>query len=124
VKLLLDTNVLLWWLEGGKRLTKRARQAITDAEEVCVSPASAWELGIKSALGKLKTPDDLEFQVRANRFHELPVTMAHAVAAGRLPRHHNDPCDRMLVAQAVIESLTLLTSDEQLKHYDVKVMLA
>lgn len=124
MRLLLDTNVLLWWLESSERLSKRARQAIAEAEEVCVSPASAWELGIKSALGKLKTPDDLAIQIQANQFRELPVTIAHAIAAGGLPRHHNDPFDRMLVAQAALESLTLLTSDAHLKLYGGMVMLA
>jgi PIN domain nuclease of toxin-antitoxin system len=124
LKLLLDTHVLLWWLEGSVRLSRQARQTIAGSEEVWVSAASAWELGIKSALGKLRTPDDLEFQVKASRFRELPVTLAHAVAAGKLPRHHNDPFDRMLVAQAALESLTLLTVDRQLQAYGIRVILA
>jgi len=124
MKLLLDTHVLLWWLEGSVRLSRQARQTIAGSEEVWVSAASAWELGIKSALGKLRTPDDLEFQVKASRFRELPVTLAHAVAAGKLPRHHNDPFDRMLVAQAALESLTLLTVDRQLQAYGIRVILA
>jgi PIN domain nuclease of toxin-antitoxin system len=124
LKLLLDTHVLLWWLEGSARLSRRARQTIADSEEVWVSAASAWELGIKSALGKLRTPDDLEFQVQASRFRELPVTLAHAIAAGKLPRHHNDPFDRMLVAQAALESLTLLTVDRQLQAYGIRMILA
>jgi PIN domain nuclease of toxin-antitoxin system len=124
LKLLLDTHVLLWWLEGSVRLSRQARRTIAGSEEVWVSAASAWELGIKSALGKLRTPDDLEFQVKASRFRELPVTLAHAVAAGKLPRHHNDPLDRMLVAQAALESLTLLTVDRQLQAYGIRVILA
>jgi PIN domain nuclease of toxin-antitoxin system len=124
LKLLLDTHVLLWWLEGSVRLSRQARRTIAGSEEVWVSAASAWELGIKSALGKLRTPDDLEFQVKASRFRELPVTLAHAVAAGKLPRHHNDPFDRMLVAQAALESLTLLTVDRQLQAYGIRVILA
>jgi PIN domain nuclease of toxin-antitoxin system len=94
-----------------------------EAEVVYVSAISAWELTIKAAIGKLKTPDDLEAQIHASRFVPLPVTAAHAIAAGKLPRHHSDPFDRMLVAQASLESLTLLTSDVRLRAYDVRIML-
>jgi PIN domain nuclease of toxin-antitoxin system len=122
--LLLDTQVLLWWLAGGERLSKKSRDAISLAEAVFVSAASAWEIGIKVGIGKLGFRGDLERQVAINNFLGLPVTLAHAAAAGKLPRLHDDPFDRMLVAQAGLESLTLLTSDKQLAAYDVKVMLA
>jgi PIN domain nuclease of toxin-antitoxin system len=123
-RLLLDSHVLLWWLGEHARLSTGARKAIAEAEVVHVSAISAWELTIKAALGKLKTPDDLEVQMRANRFIPLPVTVTHAIAAGKLPRHHGDPFDRMLVAQASLESLTLVTSDLRLRAYDVRIMLA
>jgi PIN domain nuclease of toxin-antitoxin system len=94
-----------------------------EAEFVYVSAISAWELSIKAAIGKLKAPDDLESQMRANRFAPLPITVAHAVAAGKLPHHHGDPFDRMLVAQASLESLVLITSDARLTAYNVEIML-
>lgn len=123
-RLLLDTHILLWWLSGHARLSTRARKAITEAEFVYVSAISAWELSIKAAIGKLRAPDDLEAQMNENCFVPLPITVAHAVAAGKLPRHHGDPFDRMLVAQAWLESLTLLTSDTRLTAYQTEIMLA
>jgi PIN domain nuclease of toxin-antitoxin system len=123
-RLLLDTHILLWWLGDHPRLSSSARKVITEAEFVYVSAVSAWELAIKAAIGKLKAPDDLEAQMEANRFLPLPITVGHAIAAGKLPRHHADPFDRMLVAQASVESLTLLTSDEQMTPYNVQIMLA
>jgi PIN domain nuclease of toxin-antitoxin system len=123
-RLLLDSHILLWWLGDHARLSTGARKAITEAEIVYVSAISAWEIAIKAAIGKLKTPDDLEAQVLASRFVPLPVTVAHAIAAGKLPRHHGDPFDRMLIAQASLESLTLLTNDARLKAYDARIMLA
>jgi PIN domain nuclease of toxin-antitoxin system len=123
-RLLLDSHILLWWLGEHRRLSARARKTISEAEFVYVSAISAWELAIKAAIGKLKAPDDLEAQMYASRFVPLPVTVAHAIAAGKLPRHHGDPFDRMLVAQASLESLTLLTSNSRLTAYDVQIMLA
>ena len=123
-RLLLDTHVLLWWLAGSEQLSRRTRDAIAAADAVYVSAASAWELAIKASLGKLRAPDDLEFQLRASRFTELPITVSHALAAAQLARHHSDLFDRMLVAQAAAESLTLLTADSKLKVYDVKILFA
>jgi len=85
---------------------------------VYVSAVSAWELSSKASLGKLRAPDDLEAQLRASQFSQLPVSIAHAIAAGDLPRYHGDPFD-----QAALESLTLLTSDERLRAYDVQIMI-
>jgi PIN domain nuclease of toxin-antitoxin system len=121
---LLDTHILLWWLTESERLTKRARSTIAGAETIFVSAASAWELAIKTSTGKLTTPDDLEEQMRENRFVELPVKVSHALHAAQLPRHHGDPFDRMLVAQAAVESLTLLTVDARLKVYGGSMILA
>jgi PIN domain nuclease of toxin-antitoxin system len=122
MRLLLDTHVLLWWLTKDDRLTTPALRLIADAQ-VYVSAASAWEMAIKSALGKLRTPDDFERQLRQARFQELPVTIAHASIAAQLPMHHKDPFDRMLIAQTLQESLTLLTHDVTLPHYNARVML-
>ena len=124
LNLLLDTHILLWWLAQDARLTKRAQAAITDADKVYVSAASAWEIAIKITLGKLRAPDDLKIQMDASGFLELPISIAHAAAAGKLPPHHTDPFDRLLIAQAELESLTLLTSDRALKAYGDKVLFA
>ena len=120
---LLDTHVLLWWFADSSELSAKARDTIVRAELVYVSAATAWEIAIKRALGKLTAPDDLEGAVRINRFTPLPVTIAHAVLAGALARYHDDPFDRMLVAQAKAESLSLITHDSRLKDYGVRVLL-
>jgi PIN domain nuclease of toxin-antitoxin system len=124
MRLLLDSHILLWWLALAPNLTDRARRAITLAEEVYVSAASVWELAIKAASGRLRMPEDLEGQMRRNGFVPLPITMAHGIAAAQLPLHHRDPFDRVLVAQASLESLTLLTADPRLKLYGIRIMLA
>jgi PIN domain nuclease of toxin-antitoxin system len=123
MRLLLDTHILLWWMDDSERLPDRVRDIIERAETVFVSAVSAWEMAIKSSIGKLRSPDDLHEVLQANRLLELPVTIVHALAAARLPRHHGDPFDRMLVAQAAVESLTLLTSDAILGRYDARVMI-
>lgn len=121
-RLLLDSRVL-WALIGSTKLSGRGRAAIYQASEVYVSAASAWELAIKAAVGKLRSPDDLEQEIQRSGFLALPVTFAHAAAAARLPLLHRDPFDRMLVAQASVESLTLVTADLRLKAYGAPVML-
>lgn len=123
--LLLDTHTLLWWLSDDRTLTRPARQAITNPETtVYVSAASAWEISIKSALDKLSAPDDLEVQVNEGGLTELPVTVADALVAGALPRHHNDPFDRMLVAQALRRGLTIVTRDPAIGRYGVATLVA
>jgi PIN domain nuclease of toxin-antitoxin system len=123
--LLLDTHVLLWALTDDDRLSAPARSAITDGtNQVFVSAVCAWEIIIKKALGKLRAPDDLPVQLAAKRITELPVTIVHALAIGGLPRHHADPFDRMLIAQAQVEELVLVTRDEQILRYDVAVLVA
>ena len=96
---------------------------ITSSPVVYVSAATAWEIEIKRALGKLKAPDNLEQELSANHFAPLPITIAHAIAAARLSRHHDDPFDRMLIAQANTESLILLTGDERLRAYASEIRL-
>lgn len=124
MRLLLDTNALLWWLADAG-LTAQAREAIADpANLVAVSAVSAWEISIKKALGKLAAPDDLEHQVQAGGFTPLPITSAHGVAAGQLARHHDDPFDRMLIAQAVAEGLTIVTRDKRFGEYRVGLLPA
>jgi PIN domain nuclease of toxin-antitoxin system len=122
LNLLLDTHILLWWLGASERLSSKAREAIAVSERVYVSAASIWEISIKTASGNLRVSGDLLQHLKSNGFLQLPISAPHAVAAGRLPRLHGDPFDRMLVAQASLEPLTLLTSDERLLAYNAPIM--
>ena len=125
MRLLLDTHVLLWWLADDPSLTREAEGAIANsASVVFVSAATAWEIAIKQALGKLDAPNDLERQIEVNRFEALSITIGHAYSAGTLPRHHDDPFDRMLVAQALDEGLTIVTRDPRLVPYGVSTLAA
>ena len=118
--LLLDTHVLLWWLADDPRLTPTMREAIADpATSVMVSAASAWEAAIKAAVGKLRVPDGLREELVRHGFDELPVTVEDGLAAGALPRHHSDPFDRMLIAQAARRQFVLVTADRRFSDYDV-----
>lgn len=89
-----------------------------------VSAATAWEIAIKQSIGKLEAPSDLEDQLELNRFQSLPITVAHTYAAGFLPRHHDDPFDRMLVAQAAAEGLTIVTRDPRIERYGIPTLPA
>jgi len=124
--ILLDTHVLLWWLADDKRLGKEARRLIADpSDTIFVSAATAWEIVIKQALGKLKFEGDLlDAQVDAQGFERLPVHFKHAAAVGDLPPIHRDPFDRMLIAQARMENLRLLTADPDILGYPVNVLKA
>jgi PIN domain nuclease of toxin-antitoxin system len=125
VTLLLDTHVLLWWLDDPGRLSKDARKAIRDGRNaVYVSAAVAWEIAIKKALGKLDAPDDLEAALEASRFLPLPVTIAHALAVRSLPDHHRDPFDRLLIAQALHEGFRLVSRDPVIAKYPVPRIVA
>lgn len=118
-RLLLDTHVWLWWQADDRRLAKAARSAITQAAEVYISVASAWEMAIKSALGKLETPEDVAEAIDAGGFRELPVHLRHVAALRTLPAHHRDPFDRLLLAQALVDDLTFLTADPLIPPYGV-----
>ena len=121
--LLLDTHVLLWSVGDTDRLSSTAREVLSaGVVPAYVSAASVWELAIKRASGKLKAPDDLLEQIAVAKFGELGVTFEHAMRAGALPPHHGDPFDRMLVAQAQSEKLTLVTNDARIAAYDVPVL--
>lgn len=123
MSLLLDTHVLLWWLSDDPLLPPAARDAIASTEnEVIVSAASAWEIAIKKAAGRLEAPDDLVEAVESNDFRTLPITLAHAIAAGALPPHHFDPFDRMLIAQAHTEGLTVVSVDKRFPQYDIELL--
>ena len=123
MRLLLDTSTLLWWLDDDKKLGAAARAAIADPEnEVFVSAASAWEISVKRASRKLDAPFDIASALARNHFAELPIEVAHAVAAGELPPHHRDPFDRMLVAQAQIDDLAIVADDAEIAKYDVTLL--
>lgn len=125
MRLLLDTHVLLWWLANDPSLGGEAKEGISASDSsVFVSAASAWEISIKQALGKLEAPSDLVRQIEVHRFEPLPITVSHAYAAGALPRHHDDPFDRVLVAQAMAEGLILVTRDPRMGLYGVGTLAA
>lgn len=125
MRFLLDTHVLLWWLNNDSCLSDEARRVISDgSHEIVVSAVTAWEIAIKKALGKLDAPDALQEALTSSAFGSLPITIAHGLAAGALPAHHADPFDRMLVAQAQLEGLTLITADERLARYEVRILRA
>ena len=115
--LLLDTHTLLWWFDD--RLPAGVTRTIATSDPVFVSAASLWEIEIKRALGKLDAPLDLIEQAEASSFSLLGIGAGHAVTAGRLPPHHRDPFDRMLVAQAIDEQLTLVSNERLLDSYEV-----
>ncbi len=123
MNLLLDSHILLWWLSGNKRLQSMARRAIEDSARCYVSAATAWEIAIKVAIGKLEFQGDLEEELATNYLLPLPISVPHAIAAASLPAHHSDPFDRMLIAQAKIESLTLITHDARLRDYGASVLV-
>jgi PIN domain nuclease of toxin-antitoxin system len=125
MNLLLDTHVLIWALENNPTLSKAARNAIVDGSNmVYVSSASAWEISIKKAMGKLEAPGNLLQEIEIHRFSPLNMNFDHAQLAGELPDIHKDPFDRMLIAQALIERLTLVTRDDRIARYNVKVLNA
>jgi len=123
-RLLLDTHVFLWWRGEPSRLAAAVRHQIATADIVFVSVASAWEAAIKVSLGRLDLPDTIEAGVLASGFEKLLITFSHAERVAVLPPHHRDPFDRILVAQAQAEGLTLVTHDGLLEPYDVEILWA
>lgn len=127
MKLLLDTHVLLWWLAEPDRLSRRSRECMADRRNpLYFSAASSWEIAIKQALGKIQFSGPLA-SVLPQAFQDqavtpLPVEHAHAFRVAELPPHHRDPFDRMLVAQAQLEDLKLLTGDPRFREYDVEIV--
>lgn len=123
MSLLLDTHILLWWLSDDPLLPATALEAISLPDnEVLVSAAAVWEIAIKKAVGKLEAPDDLLDALITNDFQALEITASHALLAGGLPGHHSDPFDRMMIAQARAEHLTLVSVDQRFPRYDVELL--
>ena len=126
MNLLLDTCVLLWWLDDPKTLlSEQALTAIRNPDnQIIVSVVSAWEIAIKKALGKLESPDNLKEAIADAKFELMPIDYEHAWQVKDLPSHHRDPFDRLLVSQATIENLTLVTRDSYLEAYNVPILEA
>ncbi len=122
MRLLLDTVTIIRWLEASPQLSAKAREAIVEGYEVYVSAVSAVEIAVKTAIGKLHTPDDFAKRVVEQSMIELPLTVRHGLAMKNLPLHHRDPFDRMLIAQARCEGLTIVTSDRAFAAYDVPIL--
>lgn len=121
---LLDTHVLIDLLSAPQRVGRAVRTVLEDPlNDVVMSSASAWEIAIKASIGRLRAPDDLEAELAREGIDSLDITLADALRAGALPRNHNDPFDRMLVAQAQNREMTLVTRDPMLATYDVRVVV-
>ena len=125
MNLLLDTHALLWWLDDDPTLSEAARWLIADGSNlVFVSAVSVWEIRIKQSLGKLTLPDEFRHVLKSQPFEELPLTADHAHRLAELPPLHRDPFDRMLVAQAMTERLTIVTRDPDIARYRVPTVTA
>lgn len=127
MRLLLDTHVLMWWIDDDPHLSAQSRALIGHSDnDVVVSVVSVWEIAIKAGLGRLDVPPDLQGYLRRqlarNQFELLPVLFEHAVAVRDLPRHHRDPFDRMLIAQSQVERLRLVTHDARMRAYEIDVI--
>ncbi len=124
MRLLLDTHVFVWFVDDNRKLRAPVRSAVRDADIVYVSAVSAWEIAIKMSLGKLRFPGSVDDAIVRSGFAPLSVLVPHADAVASLPKLHGDPFDRMLVAQARVERLLLVTRDKELGNYPVDVLLA
>jgi PIN domain nuclease of toxin-antitoxin system len=125
VSYLLDTHVLLWWLEDNPTLAAESKKIISNPNNlVFVSPVSTWEITIKKALGKLDAPDNLEQVISECGFDNLPITIRHTIYVENLENHHEDPFDRLLISQAIIENLSIITRDNKIIQYKVPTVIA
>lgn len=124
MNLLLDTHAFIWWRGDATRLSAVARDTIGNAKAIFVSMASAWEAAIKISAGRLRIGDSFAAGIALSGFQELPITFAHTERVIALPHHHRDPFDRMLIAQAQTDGLTLVTRDRRFAAYDVPVVWA
>ncbi len=127
MKFLLDTHVLLWWIMDSPQISGNVRKLLSEgSSDLFWSSASSWEIAIKYANGKLPLPDELEVfimsELSSNRISSLSITDEHSFMAGKLPIHHRDPFDRMLIAQSNFENMPLITSDQTMSQYEVKTI--
>jgi PIN domain nuclease of toxin-antitoxin system len=127
LRVLLDTHAFLWWISDDPRLPEKAREIIADGRnELFFSAASGWEISIKAGLGRLKVAGDLQRfiadQLSRNAIKVLPIYLSHTLHTRVLPDHHRDPFDRILVSQAILEEMPLLSADPKIPHYPVEVV--
>lgn len=122
MRLLLDTHVVLWWRADSPRLGRAVRRTIAEAEIAWVSAVSGWEVAIKQSLGKLRLAESFVSMVKASEFEEIALTLRHAEQLLALPHHHTDPFDRMLIAQAQVEGVTIVTHDRKFEPYNVPIV--
>lgn len=127
MKVLLDTHAFLWWIMDDPKLSSRAREIISNIKnELFFSAASGWEISIKVQIGRLKLPDEpqrfIPVQMRTNAIQSLPILMSHALHVFILPDHHRDPFDRLLIAQAQLEGLPIMSADPQIAKYQIKII--
>ena len=127
MKVLIDTHTFLWWCMDDEQLSSHAREIIADGRnEIYLSAASAWEIAIKAAKGRLTLPEKpaayVSSRISQHRFLSLPIQMSHALHVYNLPLHHADPFDRLLIAQSQLETLPLVTKDENIQRYDLETI--
>jgi PIN domain nuclease of toxin-antitoxin system len=122
MRLLLDTHIVLWWLTDEPNLSEELKTLLDHEPDAYVSTATIWEVAIKQSMGKLEGPADLPERILHAGFTVLTISGEHAITAGRLPPIHRDPFDRMLIAQARHENLTLVTRDAHIQKYDVTIL--
>lgn len=124
MKVLLDTHILIWWLEDSPCLSRKVREIIMDPDNfIFVSVGTLWEISIKEQIGKLIVPQGIEREIANNNFQILPIEARHIKTLGNLPLHHKDPFDRILVSQALTEGFTLITHDTRQGAYGSKIIL-
>ncbi len=123
MKFLLDTHTLIWWLANDVTLSEKAKTVIANPDNlIFISAASVWEIAIKKQIGKLNIPDDLEIQIEQNDFQPLPINISHAAYIEKLPLHHKDPFDRIIIAQAICEKMKIITRDQKFDSYQVDII--
>jgi PIN domain nuclease of toxin-antitoxin system len=123
LKLILDTHAALWWLSGDERIGAAAEEHVADAtNQILLSAAVVWEVAIKRSLGKLRAPDEFAATFLVGGAQPLPISLEHAAEVERLPWHHRDPFDRLLIAQAIVERAALVSGDEAVRAYEVRVV--
>jgi PIN domain nuclease of toxin-antitoxin system len=122
VRLILDTHVFLWWRGDDPRLKGTVRDAVASAELVVFSTVSAWEIAMKVGIGKLRVTASLDQVFDPPGFSKLSLSASHALTLSTLPHHHRDPFDRMLIAQALVDGLTVVTHDRRFEPYPVQVL--